>query len=33
MAFYLIGLGLEKDSISVNALKILENCDKIYLEN
>jgi diphthine synthase len=33
MSFYLIGLGLEKDSISVNALKILENCDKIYLEN
>ena len=33
MAFYLIGLGLEKDSISASALKILKTCDKIYLEN
>ena len=33
MAFYLIGLGLERNSISANALKILETCDKIYLEN
>ncbi|MCH7850587.1 MAG: diphthine synthase [Nanoarchaeota archaeon] len=33
MTFYLIGLGLEKDSITVAALEILKTCDKIYLEN
>ncbi|MEM4330900.1 MAG: diphthine synthase [Candidatus Pacearchaeota archaeon] len=33
MAFYLIGLGLDKDTISKNAFEILKNCDKIYLES
>ena len=33
MAFYLIGTGLNKNSISANVLKILKTCDKIYLEN
>ena len=33
MVFYLIGTGLDKDSISADALKILKNCDKAYLEN
>jgi len=33
MTFNLIGLGLNKDSISAEALKILQDCDKIYLEN
>ncbi|MAG39385.1 diphthine synthase [Candidatus Pacearchaeota archaeon] len=32
MTFNLIGLGLEKESISVEAQKQLESCDKIYLE-
>lgn len=33
MAFYLVGTGLNKNSISVDALKVLKNCNKIYLEN
>ncbi|MCK5449606.1 diphthine synthase [Candidatus Pacearchaeota archaeon] len=33
MTFYLIGTGLNENSISANALKILKTCDKIYLEN
>ena len=33
MAFYLIGTGLDKNSISADALKILKSCNKIYLEN
>jgi len=33
MTFYLIGLGLDLKSISVEALDILKKCDKIYLEN
>ena len=31
--FYLIGLGLEKKSISADALEVLKKCDKVYLEN
>ena len=33
MAFYLIGLGLNKNSLTAEALEILKTCDKIYLEN
>lgn len=33
MAFYLIGLGLDKGSIQADALKILKNCDEVYLES
>jgi diphthine synthase len=33
MTFYLIGLGMRKNSISVEAKSILKNCDKVYLEN
>ncbi|MFH1521526.1 MAG: diphthine synthase [archaeon] len=33
MALYLIGTGMNKNSISADALKILKTCDKIYLEN
>jgi diphthine synthase len=33
MTLYLIGLGMNKNSISVDALEILKSCDKIYLEN
>ena len=33
MTFYLIGLGLNLESISVEALKVLKKCKKIYLEN
>ncbi len=33
MAFYLIGTGMNKNSISADALEILKTCDKIYLEN
>ena len=33
MAFYLMGTGLDKNSISADAIKILKSCDKIYLEN
>tara|TARA_Y100000310_G_scaffold171786_1_gene171948 strand:+ start:4660 stop:5385 length:726 start_codon:yes stop_codon:yes gene_type:complete len=33
MTFYLIGTGLNKKSISVDALEILKSCDKIYLED
>jgi diphthine synthase len=33
MVFYLIGLGLDKKSISADALEVLQKCDKIYLEN
>jgi len=32
MTFYLIGLGLNLESISLEALEILKNCGKIYLE-
>jgi diphthine synthase len=32
MTFHLIGLGLEKDSISVEALNVLKSCTKVYLE-
>lgn len=32
MTFYLIGLGLDLNSISCNAKEILKKCDKIYLE-
>lgn len=31
--FYLIGLGLNVDEISLRALEILEKCDSIYLES
>ena len=33
MAFYLIGTGMNKNSIPADALEILKSCDKIYLEN
>ncbi|MEA3329995.1 MAG: diphthine synthase [Nanoarchaeota archaeon] len=33
MAFYLVGIGLNKNSISADALEILKTCDKIYLED
>lgn len=33
MAFYLIGTGMNKKSISADALEILKKCDKVYLEN
>lgn len=33
MTFYLIGLGLNLKSISVEALDILKKCKKVYLEN
>ena len=33
MTFYLIGTGMKKDSIGADALKILQTCDKVYLEN
>jgi len=33
MALLLVGLGLEKKSISVEALESLKNCETIYLEN
>lgn len=33
MTFYLIGLGLKKDSIGCDAKKILERCEKIYVES
>jgi diphthine synthase len=32
MTFYLIGLGLDKNSISADALEVLETCDEVYLE-
>ncbi len=32
MVFYLIGLGLNKESISIEAKKELEKCEKVYLE-
>jgi len=32
MTFYLIGLGLDLKSISLEALEILKECEKIYLE-
>lgn len=31
--FYLIGLGLNVDSLTSEAVKVLKKCDKIYLEN
>jgi diphthine synthase len=33
MAFYLIGTGMDANSVGADALKILKTCDKIYLEN
>jgi len=33
MTLYLIGTGMNKDSISAEALKAIKSCDKIYLEN
>ena len=33
MTFYLIGLGLNRSSISADALEILKKCDKVYVEN
>ncbi len=33
MAFYLIGTGMNKNSISTDALETLKFCNKIYLEN
>lgn len=33
MVFYLIGLGLNENSITAEALKVLKSCDKIYLES
>jgi len=33
MAFYLIGLGLDLESLSLEALEAIEECDKVYLEN
>jgi diphthine synthase len=33
MTFYLIGLGLNEDSLSLEARKVLENCEKVYLES
>lgn len=33
MTFYLIGLGLEKNSIGADALEKLKVCDEVYLEN
>ncbi len=32
MTFYLIGLGLKKNSISCDAKKVLGKCDKVYVE-
>ncbi len=32
MALFLIGLGLDKDDISLKAINILKTCNKIYLE-
>ena len=33
MAFYLIGTGMDKNSITADALEILKSADKIYIEN
>jgi diphthine synthase len=33
MTFYLIGTGMNKESIGADALKIIQKCDKVYLEN
>jgi diphthine synthase len=33
MTLYLIGTGMDKNSIGADALKILKKCKKIYLEN
>jgi diphthine synthase len=33
MVFNLIGIGLDKNSISAEALEIVKNCDLVYLEN
>ena len=33
MVFYLIGLGLNEKSMSVEAVETLKECDKVYLEN
>ncbi len=30
--FYLIGLGMDKESLTAEAIKALEDCDEIYLE-
>jgi len=33
MTFYLMGLGLDLDSLSIEAFELLEKCKKIYIEN
>ena len=33
MTFNLIGLGLSKDSITAEAMKVLKKCEKIYVED
>lgn len=33
MTFYLIGLGLNEKSISIDALEAIKKCKKVYLEN
>ena len=33
MVFYLIGLGLNLKSISLEALEILKRCKRVYIEN
>jgi len=33
MTLYLIGIGMNKNSIGADALEILKTCDKVYLEN
>jgi len=33
MTFYLIGTGMNTNSIGADALEILKTCDKVYLEN
>ena len=33
MAFYLIGTGMNANSIGADALEILKTCDRVYLEN
>jgi len=33
MTFYLIGTGMNANSIGADALQILKTCDKVYLEN
>ena len=33
MTLYLVGIGMDKNSISADALGVLKSCDKVYLEN